>query len=140
MKREVKRLIVKMLKEYPDLPKRIQRREWEIKHPITKPDENVGGGRAQNKRWDYYDNIVITLDEDMELNNLQREYEAISACLDKAGQDTVAIIQGLYMSRYPSTVTELVTTGKLFCSKTTAYKLRDRFIEQVASKMRIKYL
>lgn len=140
MKRQTQKLVIEMLKEYPSLPKSIQKREWEIKNPIMEPDENVGGGRAQNKRWTYYDNIIITLDEDMELHTLQKKYQAISKCLEEAGEETVTIIKGLYMKRYPTTISGLIASGKLFCGQSKAYKLRDRFIAEVAKRLGLKYM
>lgn len=140
MKKETKKLVIQMLREYHSLPERIRRREWEIKNPIREPDDNVGGGRAQNHRWTYYDNIVITLDEDRELNTLQKKYKVISECLDEAGEDTVTIIEGLYMKQYPETINGLITSGKLFCGQTRAYKLRDQFIVEVAKRLGLKYM
>lgn len=140
MKKETQKLVIQMLREYRSLPDRIRRRECEIENPIMEPDDNVGGGRAQNKRWTYYDNIIITLDEDMELHTLQKKYQAISECLDEAGEDTVTIIKGLYMQPYPVTISGLIANGKLFCGQSRAYKLRDQFIAEVAKRLGLKYM
>lgn len=139
MRTETKRLVINLLKEYPQMDEKIAKRENELMHPIKEADDNIGGGRAQNHPWTYHDNLVITIDEDREINTWKRERQVIGDCLDNAGEETVKIITNIYMKKYPVTIKELVATGKIWCSQTKAYKLRDQFITEVAKQLGIVF-
>ena len=139
MRQEAKRLVAKILRDYPNLSEEIRKRENELMNPIREVDTNVGGGRAQNHPWTYHDNIVITIDEDKLIRTLKREQHVIDDCLDEAGDETVKIIKNVYMKKHPDTIKGLISQNKLWCGTTKAYKLRDQFIEEVAKRLGLAF-
>lgn len=139
MRQETKRLVTKILRDYPNLSEEIRKREDELMNPIHEADTNVGGGRAQNHPWTYHDNIVITIDEDELIKTLKREQHVIDDCLDEAGNLTVMIIKNIYMKKSPDTIKGLVIQKKIWCGITKAYELRDQFIEEVAKRLGLAF-
>ena len=116
MRKEVKSLVIVILKDYPSIDKKLKSRKFELMHPLHKRDENVGGGRAINRPWTYYDDMLITIDQDRYMHRLKREKEC-------------------YFNPNHKTIKNLVATGDIWCSTTKAYKLRDQFIVDVAKKL-----
>ena len=102
MKKSAKKLVVELLRDYPNIPNRIKQREEEIKHPFIPRDENVGGGKAQYKQNNPTENLVITLHDDLRLKRLKDEYDAIKLTYDEADKDTQTIISELYFKRHPT--------------------------------------
>ena len=135
MRKEVKSLVIVILKDYPSINKKLKSRKFELMHPIHKRDENVGGGRAINRPWTYYDDMLITIDKDRYMHRLKREKEAIDLALQDAGDCTQKIIKECYFNPNHKTIKNLVATGDIWCSTTKAYKLRDQFIVDVAKKL-----
>lgn len=137
MRNETKRLIKAMLKDYPHLKKKIARRNEELMHPYVERDENVGGGRAENKERNPTMQMIITLDDDRAIHTMQREHEVITRLLDAAGDTTATIIKQCYIDAPYHSIKQLVATGKVWCSVTKAYKLRDQFFSDVAKELNI---
>ena len=86
MRKETTNLVVQILKDYPLIDKKIAARKYEIEHPFHERDDNIGGGKAQNHPWTYYDNLIITIDQDRELRRLKAEKEVIEEVYDQAGR------------------------------------------------------
>lgn len=133
MKKSTIRKVEDILRDYPKIDRYIAKRIEELKYPTTPIDENIGGGRAQNKRVESVERMIITIDEDRALNSLRRQRDVIDDCLDECGKDTETIIKELYFKRYPQfTLNGLVENNLLTVGKQQAYNLRNNFIKDVA--------
>lgn len=140
MRKETTNLVVQILKDYPLIDKKIAARKYEIEHPFHEQDDNIGGGKAQNRPWTYYDNLIITIDQDRELRRLKAEKEVIEEVYDQAGETIQKIIKECYFSPHHRSIKNLVATNAIWCSQTKAYKLRDGFIKDVARALNIDTL
>lgn len=72
---------------------KIKQREYEIRHDTGPVDENIGGGRAQNKQARPLDDMLIRLESDELLQVMTKQKEDIErwvATFDKSKQDVVA--------------------------------------------------
>ncbi|MDN2452536.1 transcriptional regulator [Lactobacillus sp. UCMA15818] len=133
MKKSTFRKVEDILRDYPKIDKHIEKREQELRYPIKPTDENIGGGRAQNKRAEPIETMVITIDEDEALNAFKRQRDVIDDCLGECGKDTETIIKELYFKRYPQfTLNGLVENHIVLVGYNKAYQLRNNFIEDVA--------
>lgn len=140
MRRETKALLKDILRDYPQLEKRIKQRREEIMHPTFDRDDNIGGGRS-NVPSNYLERRIIKMNDDEELQVLIKEKRLIEQCLDEADEETQIIIKEVYMGRTPQySLSGLIAAEKIYCSQTRAYKLRDDFFNDLARKMRIKYM
>lgn len=138
MKKSAKKLVVELLRDYPNIPNRIKQREEDIKHPFIPRDENVGGGKAQYKQNNPTENLVITLHDDLRLKRLKDEYDAIKLTYDEADKDTQTIISELYFKRHPTYSMEgLVVNGLIHCKVTAGYSYVNDFIAQVAEYLQL---
>lgn len=125
-----------ILRDYPNLPKYIKRREQELTYPTPDQDDNVGGGRAENKPKDPTGQLVITISDDERLCRLKREYMAITECLDESGSITVKIIQEVYFKKYTGKkIAEMCDEQMIPVSTTKAYDLRNKFLERLTKKL-----
>ncbi|MFT8584975.1 transcriptional regulator [Liquorilactobacillus hordei] len=133
MKKSTFRKVEDILRDYPKIDRHIEKREQELRYPIKPTDENIGGGRAQNKRAEPVETMVITIDEDEALNAFKRQRDVIDDCLGEVGSDTETIIKELYFKHYPQfTLNGLVENNLLTVGKQQAYNLRNNFIKDVA--------
>lgn len=133
MKRSTVRNIEDILRDYPRIDKYIEKREQELRYPVTVGDDNVGGGRAQNKRIEGTLSTLITIDEDKRINALKRQRTVIDDCLDEVGADTEVIIAELYFKKRPQyTIDGLITNHLINVSRRKAFDLRRTFIEECA--------
>ena len=138
MERDIKHFIEHVLRDYPKLDSYIKKREEELRIPYKPVDENVGGGRAQNKRSEPELNMLITIDEDRCLRNLRRNKKAVDDALDDSSTDTITIITELYFKkRQEYTIDGLVANGKIYVSRAQAFILRDKFLKKVAQNLEI---
>lgn len=136
MKRYTFRYIEEILKDYPDIDKHIHEREMELRYSVLPADENVGGGRAENKLSEPVLNMMITIDTDRRLYNLKRNQKAIDDTLDEFGNDTYVIINELYFKKHQEfTLNGLVQNHKVLVGKDKAYKLRNDFFESLARRL-----
>ncbi|MER2094142.1 MAG: DUF722 domain-containing protein [Aerococcus urinaeequi] len=72
---------------------RIKQREETIRYDSNEVDENIGGGRAQNKHTRPVEDMRIRLDEDRYLNSLVKQKEDVEswvATFEKPKRDVVA--------------------------------------------------
>lgn len=134
-------VLEELLRDYPKLPQHIKEREEEIECPTMDDDENVGGGRAENKPKDPVGNTVITINDDRYLQQLKLEYRKINECLDESGTVTVQLIQALYFDNYAKqTVPELCDQHIVPVGTTRAYELRNEFLNKLARKLNVDVL
>lgn len=135
MRRTTRHMLEDILRDYPDLPKHIKEREEELKYPVLDKDENVGGGRAENRMRDPVSKFVITVHDDRWLNRLKEEYRAIDECLDESGDITVKIINELYFKKQRINMNNLCEEHIIPVSTTKGYELRNEFLESLAKKL-----
>ena len=57
-----KAYIASLLEDYPNYQEYVNKRIFELTHPVQEVDENVGGGKAQFKRNNVVDNMLITVE------------------------------------------------------------------------------
>lgn len=94
--RNTYRIIQGLLRDYPDIEKYIQEREMLLQCPYYDEDENVGGGKAQNKKDDHVERLAISIADDKYLTNLRKNKKAIEKCLKESDETTQRIIEELY--------------------------------------------
>lgn len=100
---------------------KIKQREYEIRHDTGPVDENIGGGRAQNKQARPLDDMLIRLESDELLQVMTKQKEDIErwvATFDKSKQKVVAYY---YASK---TVTWVKVSQQFHISERTAIAWR----------------
>lgn len=143
LKKQTKGYIESLLEDYPNYDKYVMQREFELRHPYIEKDENVGGGKAQNKRNERIEMMLITIDEDKRLNNLRREHFAIKTCVDDANDIVQIIVKELYFKsprmRTHHSILDLVNAQLIHISKSRAYILFDDFLEECAQELGLSF-
>lgn len=143
MRRQTRAYIESLLEDYMNYYKHKAQREFELRHPFIPVDENVGGGKAQFKPNDSVDRMLITLDEDVRLNNLRREHFAIKVCYEEAPEYVQQIVNELYFkpprNRKYLTIADLVVANVIPVSKTKAYDAFNDFLENIAKDLKLHY-
>lgn len=127
--------IEKMLKDYPKIDSYIKQRENEIMYPY-KPDrdENIGGGRALNKRDESAEMTAITIADDKYIQGLKRNKEIISRCLKQSDSLTYEIIEQLYFKEFPFlTMTGIAQFNHV--DRTVCSRRRTQFFEKIAEEL-----
>lgn len=136
MDKVVFKYIEKSLKEYPKLPKYISEREEELRYPVKPQDDNIGGGKALNKRNEKQEYMMITIDEDKRLNALKRKYRVITSCLDDAGSILEVILNELYFKNHPEhTLNSLVVEHIIPVGRSAAFEIRQKFFDKLALEL-----
>ncbi len=137
MKPSLKRTAEDILRGYHKLPKYIKERREELMYPVTDRDENIGGGRSSTISKPQ-EQMVITIEQDEELRALKREQIIIDKMLAKCDEDTRRIIDELYFNSHPYyTIDGLVQQHLVLCSRTSAFRKRDRFLSELCRRLRI---
>lgn len=143
MRRQTRAYIESLLEDYMNYHKYKAQREFELRHPFIPVDENVGGGKAQYKPNDSVDRMLITLDEDIRLNNLRREHFTIKACYEEAPEYVQQIVNELYFkaprNRKYLNIADLVIAHVIPVSKTKAYDAFNDFLEDIAKELKLHY-
>ncbi|MBM7617272.1 RinA family phage transcriptional activator [Weissella uvarum] len=91
----------KLLEKYftGGLDLEIKIREQELRHPQMEVDENIGGGRAQNKRSYNVENTMARIESDEYLNELKRQKSKLQACVDMFDGEKKAVFYQHYRNR-----------------------------------------
>lgn len=100
---------------------RIKQREETIRYDSQEVDENIGGGRAQNKHTRPVDDLMIRIESDSVLRQLNKQKEDIErwvATFEKPKRDVVAYY---YASKY---VTWVKVAQQFHISERTAMAWR----------------
>lgn len=143
MKKQTKAYIESLLEDYPHYSVYKAQREFELRHPYQEPDENVGGGKAQFKKNDSVDRMLITIEQDRRLNSLWREHMAIQICFEEAPDIVQTIVKELYFKdphlRKYMTIGDLVIAKQIPCSRATGYQLFNKFLQEVAVELGLHY-
>jgi len=135
MKREVFNYIAMIVRDYSTSEMYIHQRERELMNKFQEfRDENVGGGRAQNRKDESTERMAITLAEDRRLNNLKKNEEAVRKALESSDQITKDIIYELYL-RENCILTLEGIAQKAHLSVAAVKKRRIKFFEKVAEEI-----
>lgn len=100
MKKSVAKFIEDILRDYPEIDQYLKERNQSIFYPFNERDENVGGGKAQNKKNESTAITAITIAEDRRLFQLRKQKEAVEKCLNRCDKDTRLIIDNLYFKKH----------------------------------------
>ena len=134
-----KEYIIALLEDYPNYQTYCEQRKYELQHPATEPDDNVGGGKAQFKQENRVDHMLILTDEDKRLNELRRIHYAFRVCLDEAPEDVHIICEELYFKKQRDrkyhSITDLCNAQVIFTSKTAAYDEFNIFLKSCAEEL-----
>lgn len=136
MKRSTFNYIKDILKDYPNTERYIKERMEELEIPYRESDLN--SGIKSNMQSDQMTDLMVTLEQDRRLSALERNKRVVEENLKSCDADTRKIIEELYMKRYPRyTMDGLVQNKILNVSRSQAFKLRDRFFENIANDLNI---
>lgn len=93
--------IDKLLERYftGGLDLEIKMREHELRQNNSKKDENIGGGRAQNKYSNAFENTLVRIEQDEKLNALQEQRAKIKACVDTFDREHKEVFNQRYRNR-----------------------------------------
>lgn len=100
---------------------RIKQREETIRYDSNEVDENIGGGRAQNKHTRPVDDMVIRLDEDRYLNSLKKQKEDVERWIATFEPDKQKVVSYYYASK---SVTWVKVAQQFHISESTARAYR----------------
>lgn len=126
-----------ILADYYKTDEYIKQRENELRYPHRESDLN-GGIKGTKASYDNQVNLMITIEQDKRLTNLERNKQVVSNALDNSDKDTRTIIHELYLVKRPVyTMDGLLQSGKVFCSKRTAQRLRTEFFEEIANALNL---
>lgn len=124
--------IADIIREYPVSETYIKKREDELMNKFQEfKDENVGGGRAQNRKDDGVEQLAITLAIDKRIENIKRNQEAVGKALENSAPETQDIIYELYLRENAIYNTEGVAQ-KVNLSVSQVRRRRNKFFEKVA--------
>jgi len=135
---------IKAIKSYPYYERNKRRRELELRYPFdTYPDENIGGGRAQNVCDESLENEVSRVLSDPKLITLERKKNAVESvlrqCVDKQARSlldraTYDIIYEFYFAEVKRHNADSLAQI-IGVSRTQIYERRNAFIEAVRQKL-----
>lgn len=135
---------IQVIKDYPDYERNKHRRELEIRYPFDKyPDENIGGGRAQNVRNESLENEVSRVLSDPQLITLERNKNAVESvlrqCVDKQVRSlldkaTYDIIYEFYFAEVKRYNAQAIA-DKVGLSRGRVYARKDAFIDEVQKEL-----
>lgn len=120
--------VEKMLIEYPNLDKHIERRREELLHPYKARD--VNSDIKSNKHNDVMTDYLITLEFDKRLNNMKKTKQIIDDCLKGIDEDMKYYLNNRYFKKPNKPV--YIIAEELHMHKTTLYRKRDRLLEDIA--------
>jgi len=107
----------------------IRMRTIDLKH-TNKPDENVGGGRAQNKKNNVNDDMLIKIEEDDLLCKWRHQFEMIEMWLNTFDDEHVEVMRAHYG---PCRLSWDVVAFRCNIDRSTALRWRDEMTETLRS-------
>lgn len=107
----------------------IKMREQELRHPQTEVDENIGGGRAQNRRSYSVENAMIKIESDETLNKLKEQRRAILETIDTFDQEHNEAVSQHYRQR----ISWEMIARLHFTDKRTVMRWRNEFKDHLLS-------
>lgn len=113
----------------------IKTREQELRNPQTELDENMGGGRAKNKRSYSVENIMIKIESDVKLKQLMEQRMAIIEAINTFDQEHREVLSQHYRQRI--TWEQIALTHHT--DRSTVIRWRDEFKDYLISWHRGKF-
>lgn len=107
----------------------IKMREQELRHPEVEVDENIGGGRAQNKRSYSVENTMMKIESDVRLNKLTEQRMAIIESINTFDQEHREILSQHYRQRISWDQIALIH----HTDRSTVIRWRDEFKDHLIS-------
>lgn len=107
----------------------IKMREQELRHPQTEVDENIGGGRAQNKRAYSVESTMMKIESDETLNKLNGQRALIEMILDTFLPERREVLSQHYRQR----ISWEMIARLHFTDKRTVMRWRDEFKDHLLS-------
>lgn len=99
----------------------IDQREYELRNESGPVDENIGGGRAQNKHTRPFDDLIIKIDSDKELTRLRKQKEDVERWVATFEPDKQKVVAYYYASK---SVTWVKVAQQFHISERTAQAWR----------------
>lgn len=99
----------------------IDQREYELRNESGPVDENIGGGRAQNKHTRPFDDLIIKIDSDKELTRLRKQKEDVERWIATFEPDKQKVVAYYYASK---SVTWVKVAQQFHISERTAQAWR----------------
>lgn len=138
MRKSTFNYIKDILADYNKIDDYIKKREEELRYPHRETDLN-GDIKGTRSSYDNHVNMMITIEQDRRLTSLERNKRVISNLLNEADEDTLTIIEELYIKKRPIyTLQGLIDNEMIFCSRRTASNLRTKFFEEVAKELNLE--
>lgn len=136
---------IEVIRKYPLMDKLIHDREMEIMYPFNPDvDENIGGGRAENKKDESQERMSLKLASDKYLNKLHRQENAVCKVLHQCAVNaeprrlddtTYMIIDELYLKERRELTIEGIAT-RVNISRASVFRRRDAFLEAVKKELK----
>ncbi|TPR19971.1 hypothetical protein DY138_00610 [Apilactobacillus timberlakei] len=140
MQRHVRKMVEKMLFDYPKIDEYVKQRVEEIKNPFDEfKDENVGGGKS-NKTTLAVENLVISIDEDKTLNALNKQKSAVESAIKSLEPTFYKIFSRYYFRNEARYKTLQGLAMEYHISKSLLYKERDSLFADILKNMNLYYL
>lgn len=136
---------IELIRSYPMMDKLIHDKEMEIMYPFNpNADENIGGGRAENKKDESQEKLALRLASDRELKRLHDQENAVCKVLHQCAtnqeprrldETTYMIIDELYLrERREYTVDKIAIIVNI--SRASVFRRRDAFVEAVKKELK----
>lgn len=136
MRRETFKYLEQVLQDYPKFDKYIKKREDALLYRFNElTDENVGGGRALNKKNDAVERQAITIAEDKCIFNLKMNKLAVERTINKFDEETNCIISEMYFNHYRRYTNVRDASDILHISYSTINRKRKLFFEELATEI-----
>ena len=100
---------------------KIRQREYELRNDRGPTDENIGGGRAQNKHTRPADDMLIRLESDKTLQTLVKQKEDVERWIATFEPDKQKVVAHYYASK---SVTWVKVAQQFHISESTARSYR----------------
>ncbi|MGX7199209.1 integrase [Enterococcus nangangensis] len=121
----------KVLKDYPNAQREIEKLEESIRVPYRETDNN-SGIKGSGKQPDAMFDTLWTIESCKALNQIKRNKQAVDELLAECGNDAETIIRELYIRRFPRYKMQgLVEKRLISCGRSKAFDLRDKFFEEL---------
>lgn len=136
---------IEVIKGYPMMSQLIHDREIQIMYPFSPDvDENIGGGRAKNKKDDSQERMALRLASDNELNKLHKREDAVCKVLYQCATNkeprrlddtTYMIIDEMYLKERRELTIDGIA-NKVHTSRRNVFNRRDAFVNAVKKELK----
>lgn len=135
MERRQFMFVESMLERYPYFDNEIERRKQELSaQQDTEQDDNIGGGRAQNKENHGFENAVIKENDDWIVRRINLNKGSIREQLDLSSELVEKIITELYFKKHSvATVDSLAMKWSI--SRSQIVRMRGKFFSKLYKKL-----